>query len=98
MGYFPTDFMSPSMQNSIPNYFIQEVCYHGVRASTVDFESEDEFKSRRQQQFFLRKRYGATEIRTHDPQIQSQLCLPLDQEFVKNASKIKKFLDEHLKN
>ena len=29
-------------------------------------------------------------------QIQSQLCLPLDQEFMKNAYKIKKFLAEHL--
>ena len=52
-------------------------------------------KSQQSQQFFLRKINGVTDIRTHDPQIQSQQCLPLDQEFMKDACKIKKILAEH---
>ena len=77
----------------------QKFSFRGLRVSIAVFGSDGrEFDSRWHQQFFLWKRNGVTKIRTHDPQIQSQLCLPLDQEFVKNACKIKKFLDEHLKN
>ena len=47
-------------------------------------------KSPWQQQIFLGKRKGVTEIWTHDHWIQSQLRLPLDHKFMKNVCKVKK--------
>ena len=53
----------------------------GLGASIADFGSEGNvFESRLHHFFFIGKTVGVTEIQTHGPQIESQLCLPLDHE------------------
>ncbi len=51
----------------------------GLGVSIADFGSEVHvFESQPHHFFFIGKIVGVTEIRTHGPQIQSQLYLPLD--------------------
>ena len=70
----------------IQNFLYEKICLLVLRASIADFGFDrHEFKSRCHQKFFRCKRNGMTKIQTHDLQIQSQLCLPLNHKFMKNA-------------